>query len=249
MFSGFFVLTSEFVLAAGHPDSGSKCVKCHEYNSGSDDAPKAIPERPGFWARMLGEKPIQGHPSISCAGVVGEDGSLTGCHRPEDKNRKFLAMNLDKKPVDELCGKCHSEQREPGAHHPTYKSDKDSDGVPETVVRPVDGQEIFSKFSPSAKSEPLRSHPDSVVFIDQPDGTRILDVVLPLETVVELGENQEQVEYKNTVTCTTCHNPHYGYFAGAGSEADLNKELVAREAGDALLRMKDFDNSLCDACH
>ena len=34
-----------------------------------------------------------------------------------------------------------------------------------------------------------------------------------------------------------------------GEEEEFKKELVAREAGDALLRMRDFDSALCLTCH
>lgn len=250
MFSCLIVFSSGLAFsAADHPGSDSKCLKCHEYDSGPEAAPKVVPERPGFWARLLGEKPIQGHPSISCSGVADKDGSVTGCHRPENGNRDYLVLNLDKRPTDELCGKCHPEQRTPGGHHPTFKSDKDSDGVAEKIISPAEGQEVFTDYAPSAKSEPLKSFPDALAFVEQSDESSLLDVALPLETVVEPNENGQETEYANTVVCTTCHNPHYGYFVSAGSEEDLNRELVAREAGDALLRLKDYDNTLCNACH
>ena len=45
------------------------------------------------------------------------------------------------------------------------------------------------------------------------------------------------------------HNPHYGYLVGVASAEELNQEQVARAKGDALLRLRDYDNALCDVCH
>ncbi|WP_459942615.1 cytochrome c3 family protein [Deferrisoma palaeochoriense] len=246
---GLISLLLAVALAAGpawageHPGSGADCRRCHTAGRGTAEAPKVVPEPPGFWARLFGAKPIEGHPSVSCAGVVREDGTVTGCHRPEGGGEAFLVAGGQGRPVDELCGACHAEQREPGKHHPTYKKDTDADGVPDKIVRPAGGQEVYGPYAPSPEG-PV----DTLEFRTLPDGTRELVVRLPLETVTETVDGAEVVE-PGVVTCTTCHNPHYGYLAGVGSEEDLNTDLVARESGDALLRLRDFDNALCEACH
>lgn len=235
-------------LSADHPDSGARCETCHAVGEGSRETPKVLAERPNFWERLLGKKRLGGHLSVSCAGSVGPDGTITGCHRPEDRRESFLVLDVLGQPVDELCGRCHSEQRVPGAHHPSYKSDKDGDRVPETIVRSAEGEEIFSEFAASRKAEPVKTYPDAILFQPLPDGSRRLEVAMPLETVVEVVGDREWTETQ-VVTCTTCHNPHYGYLVGVGTEEELNRELVARESGDALLRLRDYNNDLCNACH
>ncbi len=234
--------------AADHPGSDADCGGCHTAGAGPAGAPKTVPPAPGFWARLMGEKPVQGHPSVSCAGAAAPDGSLTGCHRPEDGRPGLLAVDLGGGPVDILCGRCHGGQRVPGLHHPSYKADRDRDGTPETIVRPATGQEVLSRYAPAGAPEPVRTYPDALAFRRLPDGSRERIVVLPLATVTEEVEGRP-VEERFVVTCTTCHNPHHGYLAEAGSEEDLDRDLVAREGGDALLRLRDYDNTLCDACH
>ncbi len=234
--------------AADHPGSDADCAACHTAGQGAADAPGVVPPPPGFWAKLLGEKPVQGHPSVSCAGVVAPDGRVTGCHRPEDGRPGFLAIDLYRGPVDALCGQCHPEQRKPGLHHPSYKADRNRDGVAETIVRPADGQEVLGALAPENAPEPVRASPDALAFRALLDGTRQRIVALPLATVVEEVAGV-RVEERRVVTCTTCHNPHYGYLAEAGSEQELDRDLVAREGGDALLRLRDYDNALCDACH
>jgi len=237
------VLAAGVVGAAEHPGSEADCKACHTAGQGPTEAPKVVPEPPGFWARLFGAKPVQGHPSVSCVGTLGEDGRPTGCHRPETGGEAFLVAGGAGRPVDELCGSCHGDQRRPGAHHPTYKKDTDDDGVPDRIVRPADGQEVYGRYAP-----PQEGRVDVLEFRNLPDGGRELVVRLPLETVVETVDGQT-VEEPHVVTCTTCHNPHYGYLAGVGSEEQLDTDLVARESGDALLRLRDYDNTLCEACH
>ncbi len=235
-------------VAADHPGSGSDCAGCHTAGAERDGAPGVLPPEPGFWAKLMGEKPVRGHPSVSCAGVLASDGRVTGCHRPEDGRPGLLAIDLFRGPVDALCGQCHPGQRKPGLHHPSYKADRNRDGVPETIVRPAGGQEVFDALAPENLPEPVRSHPDALAFQALPDGTRQRIVALPLATVVEEVAGV-RVEETGVVTCTTCHNPHHGYLVEAGSASDLDRDLVARESGDALLRLRDYDNALCDACH
>ncbi|GAB4282070.1 MAG: hypothetical protein Kow0092_37180 [Deferrisomatales bacterium] len=230
-----------------HPGSDSKCRACHTLGKGPQDAPKVVPEPPGFWARLFGARPYEGHPSVSCAGAAGEDGTVTGCHRPEGGLEDFLVVD-PARPSDALCGACHGEQARDGQHHPSYRTDRDGDGVAETVVRAPAGQELYAAYDPLMQAEPLRSHPDALVFEPGPDGTRVLRSVLPTETVVERADGEERRE-SLVVTCTTCHNPHYGYLVGAGTPEELDRDLVAREKGDALLRLRDYDNALCNGCH
>ncbi|RMG86848.1 MAG: hypothetical protein D6708_13725 [Candidatus Dadabacteria bacterium] len=227
--------------AADHPGSAADCLKCHAAGAGPAEAVKVVPEQPGFWAKLFGAKPVRGHPSVSCAGEVRPDGTLTGCHRPEAGGEAFLVAGGAGRPVDELCRACHAEQAEPGAHHPSYKKDADGDGVPETIVRPAEGQEVYGEYAPDGAA-------DALVFRTLADGRRELVARLPLETVTETVDGQP-VEEPHVVTCTTCHNPHFGYLAGVGSEEELNPELVARPEGDALLRLRDYTNALCETCH
>lgn len=242
------VLAATPALAAEHPGPGARCGDCHTVAKGPAGAPKVIPEAPGFFAKLFGEKSLQGHPTVACVGQAKADGTVTGCHDPGNGREGFLVVDMEKRPADEFCGSCHPGLREPGAHHPSYKADKDEDGVPETIVRPAAGQDVYLAYAGSERAEPLRTYPDAMVFRTTREGVRDLDVVLPLQSVVELVEGEEVVEAA-VVTCTSCHNPHYGYLAGVGSEEELNREQVAREKGDALLRLRDHDNSLCEACH
>ena len=43
--------------------------------------------------------------------------------------------------------------------------------------------------------------------------------------------------------------PAYSAKVEVTAEEALNLEQVAREKGDGLLRLRDHDNSLCEACH
>ncbi|MBI5017085.1 MAG: hypothetical protein HZB55_16560 [Deltaproteobacteria bacterium] len=234
--------------AQNHPASTSECESCHTYGKGPADAPKVIPRPPSWLERLTGKRSFQGHASVSCAGTVSPEGRLTGCHRIENGGRSFLVLNLSQRPADELCGACHAEQRTPGSHHPSYKADKNRDGVPETIVRPAPTQQVYSTYLPSLRPEPLKSHPDSLSFLAREDGSRILQSVLPLETVVETVDGKPVTE-PNVVTCDTCHNPHFGYLVEVGKDEPLDPEKVARTKGDALLRLRDVNNQLCVACH
>jgi len=236
--------------AAEHPGSDAKCADCHSIGKTAAGAPAVLPEQPGFFAKLFGKKPLVGHPSVSCAGVVRSDGTLSGCHRPEESKKSLLVLDTADKAVDGFCAKCHSDQTKPGSHHPSYRADKNQDGVAEAIVRPAAGQEVYTEWAPASKGAPLNRFPDALVFQTLPDGTKKLDVVLPLSTVVEPDPATGQlVTEKDVVTCSTCHNPHFGYLAGVASEEELNQEQVAREQGDALLRLRDHNNALCDACH
>lgn len=234
---------------AAHPGSDAKCENCHALGSGDAKAPKVVPQEPGFFARLFGKKSMRGHPSVSCAGAVKPDGTLTGCHRPEDGKDGLLVVDVKDKPADLFCVRCHADVGKTGGHHPTYKVDRNKDGVPETLVRPAAGQEIYTAFAPGAKGEPLATYPDALVLKAMPDGTKKLDAVLPLRTVLEPDPQGKMVAEKDIVTCSTCHNAHYGYLVEAGTEEELNREQVARPKGDALLRLRDQTNALCDACH
>jgi len=235
--------------AADHPGSDAKCAKCHSVGNTAAGAPAVSPEQPGFFAKLFGAKKLAGHPSVSCAGEVRPDGTLSGCHRPEDGGKSYLVMDIADRPVDILCAKCHADQTKPGAHHPSYKADDNQDGVAETIVRPAPSQEIYTQWVPSVRPEPLKRFPDALAFRSLPDGSRVLEVALPLATVVEPNPAGEPVTERDVVTCSTCHNPHFGYLAGVASEEELNQEQVAREKGDALLRLRDTTNALCEACH
>lgn len=234
---------------AAHPGSGAKCENCHTVGKGDAKAPKVMPQPPGFFARLTGKKAMVGHPSVSCAGTVRADGTLSGCHRPEDGRKSFLVVDIADKPVDLFCARCHADQTQPGNHHPSYKADRDGDGVPDSIIRPAAGQEIYTDFSPAARGEPWASYPDSLVLTTLPGGAKQLEVVLPLATVTELDAAGQPVVHEHVVTCSTCHNAHYGYLVEVGSEEELNQEQVARPTGDALLRLRDHTNALCEACH
>lgn len=253
---GAFVALAVWAFAAGaaggpraHPGSDADCVRCHALGSGPAEALKVLPAQPGFFARLLGKEPAGGHPGVSCAGAQAADGSLTGCHRPEAGREHLLAVDLAGRPSDELCGRCHGALRAPGGHHPSYKWDKDRDGVAETLVRPQEGQEVFTLYAPGSKPEPLATSPDALVFVAPDDSSTRREVAMPLATVVEIADGAP-VTFTGVATCVTCHNPHHGYGVepGAAGEA-LDPAVVSRTAGDALLRLRDYDNSLCDACH
>jgi len=234
---------------ADHPDSKADCKTCHAVGT-SSTAPKVMTKAPGFFAKLFGAEALRGHPSLSCAGSVAADGSLSGCHQPEAGFPGHLAVDLTDRPSDELCGRCHAETREPGKHHPSYRSDKNGDGVLETPIRPAAQQEVFQHLAPANGPAPLRAYPDAIHFVTDSAGKQQLAVVLPLQTVVEVApETGEKVIEADLMTCTTCHNPHFGYLVGVGSAEELDLNLVAREKGDALLRLRDYDNALCDACH
>jgi len=203
--------------AQGHPPSTSKCIDCHTYGAGPADAPKVVPATPSFFQRLAGKKSYQGHASVSCTGTATADGKVTGCHRIESGGRAYLVKRPDQRPIDELCGLCHADQRKPGAHHPTYKSDKNRDGVPETIVRSAPTQQVYSTYAPSLRPEPLKSHPDAISFLKRDDGSLLLQSVLPLETVTEMVQDKPVTE-SNVVTCSTCHNPHFGYLVELGKE-------------------------------
>lgn len=233
---------------AAHPGSGSSCGDCHKIGA-AGDAPKVTPEEPGFMERMFqGKQSYRGHSSVSCAGSVGGDGKVSGCHAPENGYRKLLVMDLADKPVDLLCAVCHQNAAKFGLHHPSYKADKNGDGVGDYMIRPVAVQEVFTEFAPAGKAAPLNKYPDALVFKAQADGTKKLDVAIPLEKVAETT-GDKTIVYTDAVSCTTCHNPHYGYLVELGKEEELKPGQVARAKGDALLRMRDYDNQLCVACH
>lgn len=245
----FGLLLAATPVLAAHPGSDARCENCHALGSGDAKAPKVLPEEPGFFAKLMGKKALRGHASVTCAGAAQPDGTLSGCHRPEDARESFLVVDVKARPSDEFCGRCHADVRKPGLHHPSYKADKNQDGVPETLVRPAAGQEVYSTFAPGAKGEPLSRFPDALVLKALPDGTKRLDTVLPLRSVEEKDAQGKPVVEKDVVTCSTCHNPHFGYLVEAGTEEQLNQEQVARPKGDALLRLRDYTNALCDACH
>lgn len=242
------VLVFAAPLFAAHPASDSDCVKCHNYDSKEENG-RVIPEEPGFVAKLVfGAKWYKGHQTLKCAGSKGVDGKLTGCHVPELGYKKLLAVNLNNRSTDELCGECHQANRKFGAHHPSYKMDKNGDGVGEHMVRSAEVQEIFKVYAPSKKGKVLSKHPDALVFVTLEDKTKKLDVALPLDTTVEIVDEKEVV-YTGVVSCVTCHNPHYGYLVEVGSEEKAKMDAAARSKGDALLRLRDYDNTLCEACH
>ncbi len=248
---GVVVVCAFFTAAAGYADhasSSSDCKQCHDVNSTSK-APKVIPEEPGFVAKLFGgKKSFAGHGKVSCSGKLTADGGVTGCHDPDAGNEDLLVTDLSKLPVDELCGKCHDSQRQFGAHHPSYKMDKNGDGVGEYLVRPVEGQEVLGVLAPANMPEPVKSYPDALKIIVGKDGKNEVLSAMPLEKIIEVVDGEEVV-YENVVTCTTCHNPHFGFLVAMGEDEAIETDAVAREEGDALLRFRDHDNTLCLACH
>jgi hypothetical protein len=246
--AGLIVAVAAVGLAGDHPASDSDCAKCHNAAS-AGNAPKVVPEEPGFFAKLfLGKISYIGHEKISCVGSANPDGTLTGCHDPDKNFPNKLTIDLTGKAIDELCGRCHTSQRRFGMHHPSYQMDKDGDGVGDSLVRPVAVQEIFSTASVAAQVEPIKSYPDALHFVTDAEGKRRLVVAQPLWSVVEMVDGQEVV-FDDVVVCSTCHNPHFGFLAELGEEEDMRRDLVARPQGDALLRKRDHDNSLCLDCH
>ncbi|MDF1553167.1 MAG: hypothetical protein P1P84_08905 [Deferrisomatales bacterium] len=228
-------------LAADHPGSGADCGSCHGV-AATAPAPKVIPAEPGFFAKLFGQKSLRGHQSVSCAGQVQADGTVSGCHRPESGGPAFLVRGGGKEAVDLLCGSCHAAQRALGSHHPSYLADRDGDGTPETAIRPAAGQEVYGVLAAPAKGV------DVLEFTTDAEGKRHLVSRIPLQTV-SVPSADGFVDAADVLVCTSCHNPHFGYLVEVGSEEELNSELVARGQGDALLRLRDYDNTLCEACH
>jgi hypothetical protein len=241
-----FILSSSFALAADHPGSDSACADCHSVES-SADAPKVIPAKPGILDKLFGDKATpKWHEKIGCTGSASADGKITGCHRPEDKKKSYLVVDLSGKPSDFLCAKCHAPQMDPGLHHPSYKVDKDGNGVPEHFVTVIETKDAVTKLSPSVLSQPLKNYPDAVSFSTGADGQRKLDAAIPLGKFVEVEKNEKKT-YERVVTCSSCHNPHFGFQAETGKEENFEK--TARKTGDALLRLRDQNNTLCLVCH
>lgn len=247
--AGILALALTAPALAAHPGSDAKCESCHAVGKGDAKAPKVMPQPPGFFARLLGQKAVVGHPSVSCAGTVRPDGTISGCHRPEEGRKGFLVVEIAERAVDGFCVRCHGELGEPGAHHPSYKAVREGEDTRDAFVRPAAGQEVYTDFSPAVRGEPWASYPDSLVLTALPGGAKRLEVVLPLAAVTELDSAGQPVVHEHVVTCSTCHNPHYGYLVEVGSEEQLNQEQVARPKGDALLRLRDYNNALCEACH
>lgn len=248
MVACFTISLGAAAFAADHPGSASDCNKCHQATS-AGDAPKVIPEEPGFFGKLfLGQTSFAGHEKVSCVGTINADGAVTGCHAPDKGFPNKLVVDLTGKPTDEFCGRCHASQREFGYHHPSYKTDKDGDGVGDALVRPVEVQEIFSTNSVAAQPEPVKSYPDALHFIIDENDKKQLVSAQPLWSVVEIIDEKE-VTFDDVVVCTTCHNPHFGFLVEVGGEEEMKENLVARPNGDALLRKRDYDNSLCLDCH
>lgn len=241
-----FFLTASLSMAADHPGSDSNCAECHSVES-SADAPKVIPAKPGLLDKLFGGAPTpKWHEKTGCTGTAGADGSISGCHRPEDKKKNYLVMDLSGKPSDLLCAKCHANEMDPGLHHPSYKVDKDGNGVPEHFVTVIENKEAVTKLAPALLGEPLKSYPDSLSFATGADGQRKLVSAIPLGKFVEV-EKKETKTYERVVTCSSCHNPHFGFQAENGKDEVFEK--TARKTGDALLRLRDQNNTLCLVCH
>jgi hypothetical protein len=246
--SGVFFLAAGQGLAAGHT-LDKNCDNCHVLDT-SENAPKVTPPEPGFFQRLFfGKKSYKGHPTVSCSGVANANGSVTGCHDVGKGYSKLLVVDLKGKPSDELCGRCHADQRVFGSHHPSYRVDKNGDGVGDRLVVPVTGQEALTVYAPSSQAEPLKSYPDSLVIVKDEKDATVLRAAIPLAQIVEQVSATEKRTVDNVVTCTSCHNPHFGYLAATGVPETLKPDIVARPEGDALLRMQDHDNTLCVACH
>ena len=115
-------------------------------------------------------------------------------------------------------------------------------------MRPVALQEIFSTSSVASQVEPIKSYPDALHFVTDEAGKRRLVTAQPLWSVVEIVDDKEVV-FDDVVVCSTCHNPHFGFLAELGEEEDVQRDLIARPEGDAMLRKRDYDNALCLDCH
>jgi len=174
---------------------------------------------------------------------------------------------------------CHvaSKYPGPGRHHPSYigptKDNPTSHDIvphvsqevylPITTWRAVFGTNFFEQdgyLGTTGSGHPGRGHPDAgldwwggapgnsaqspppkPVFYGEP-GTASPKATLPLESYV-LGAGSS-----SRTLCVTCHNPHgtdLYVFEGSISSFGIGKNI----SDNNMLRLRDSDNTLCDACH
>ncbi|PLX45989.1 MAG: hypothetical protein C0609_01625 [Deltaproteobacteria bacterium] len=233
--------------ADGHPGSSANCSTCHNVSS-AGNAPKVIPQDITYLDKVTNtQQSIWKHNELSCVGGVRADGSITGgCHNPDSGFESYLVVDIKDKPVDLLCQKCHLSQTRAGMHHPSYTVDEDDNGRPEKAVSVPADKLAVSELSVANAPEPVKTFPDAYLLAEDSAGNEELRVAIPLiSTALEI--NGEVKTFDRVVTCTSCHNPHYGFLAPTGEARVFEK--TARKVGDAMLRLADEDNRLCLACH
>ncbi|MDF1553168.1 MAG: CxxxxCH/CxxCH domain-containing protein [Deferrisomatales bacterium] len=162
-----------------------------------------------------------------------------------------------------LCNSCHAGADYPENHHPSYEGTFASST---TDVIPAGGQEIYT--NPSTWTDQGGGHyeqngysasgvsggPD--FYIDwwggapglgdqDPPPTPTPLAVLPLERYVLASGTSDRV------MCVTCHNPHgtdlFTYDAMDGNAAPGGPNASIPD--NNMLRLRDSDNTLCNACH
>jgi len=200
--------------------------------------------------------------------------SATAAHFPAvsgDLNRLGANATLETSSHTGLCNDCHnntSDPRYPAQHHPSFRGT--SNNATKDIVVNAESQEIRSAVSRTTNwvdgsggscgagddfceqtaygAANFSGNPD--FYVDwwggnpgsgnqSPPPEPSPFAVLPLLQYVG-----NQSGPANTVMCVTCHNPHgtdlyvHDTF-GAGSEIPDNN----------MLRLRDSDNTLCNACH
>ncbi|PLX40334.1 MAG: hypothetical protein C0608_09405 [Deltaproteobacteria bacterium] len=241
------IISVQIAAAAGsHPGSAANCATCHRVSS-SGTAPKVIPQDITYLDKVTNtQKSIWKHNELSCVGTLRADGSITGCHNPDSGFKSYLVVDITDKPVDILCQKCHLSQTRAGMHHPSYTVDEDGNGRPEKAVSVPADKLANNALSVANAPEPIKSYPDAYLIGQDGNGNAELTVAIPLiSTTLEI--NDEVKTFERVVTCTSCHNPHYGFLAPTGEAKVFEK--TARKVGDAMLRLADEDNRLCLSCH
>ncbi|GAB4282078.1 MAG: hypothetical protein Kow0092_37190 [Deferrisomatales bacterium] len=179
-------------------------------------------------------------------------------HRLDEAD--FNAVEDNSHSTSSVCGRCHDPAQYPGEHHPSYYGATGSNPTNHAIV-PAGGQEVFS--SPGTWTDQGGGHyaqdgysasgcdGDADFFTDwwggspgsgnqDPPPAPSPLAVLPLEQYV-FGPATSS---SDRVMCVTCHNPHgtdlFTYDPSGGHEQIPDNNM---------LRLRDSDNTLCEACH